>query len=427
MSVSALSGAAQVAPDGTLLRRPSSHPPTQALSPSDPRGGQQSLYGTVVHAYTFPPQMASDGRYLYQNSQEPQPASYPYPHYPPSTYDSTQQPQYASNPPPPRPVRNNSSQSHSPNQPAAPAPAGYNPPPSGYPNQQPYPPGQQFGVAQPSPSQQWQQPPSDSWSHYPQQFTQANPPVQETQTFNNAGSARAEAPSTTPGEHRVPSGSSKPKPEARRDERTHRPVDPAPQPKVRKAREPEPAPPPPVPSPLGLDFIKLMESYRLIIDSTNAMGNDPTQARPETFERMVQAAQYGVQALDAAAKRVASDIPPETREREPESADGAAKVPQMPESHPAEGQTCLGCNATSTPEWRRGPMGPRTLCNACGLVYAKLIKKRTREPGRGRGGQSSGKNAKSSRNEDGASSDSDDDGSFDSPGRSENGDQGGRE
>lgn len=22
-----------------------------------------------------------------------------------------------------------------------------------------------------------------------------------------------------------------------------------------------------------------------------------------------------------------------------------------------EGQTCLGCNATSTPEWRRGPLG----------------------------------------------------------------------
>lgn len=38
-----------------------------------------------------------------------------------------------------------------------------------------------------------------------------------------------------------------------------------------------------------------------------------------------------------------------------------------------EGQKCLGCGATSTPEWRRGPMGPRTLCNACGLVYAKMV------------------------------------------------------
>jgi hypothetical protein len=29
------------------------------------------------------------------------------------------------------------------------------------------------------------------------------------------------------------------------------------------------------------------------------------------------------------------------------------------------GTKCLGCGATETPEWRRGPMGPRTLCNAC--------------------------------------------------------------
>ncbi|KNZ72543.1 Protein GAT2 [Termitomyces sp. J132] len=54
-------------------------------------------------------------------------------------------------------------------------------------------------------------------------------------------------------------------------------------------------------------------------------------------------------------------------------------------------QTCLGCRATQTPEWRRGPMvdpsplpprhhtGPRTLCNACGLVYAKIIKRRVRD------------------------------------------------
>ncbi|KAI9598455.1 hypothetical protein BDF19DRAFT_411142 [Syncephalis fuscata] len=37
---------------------------------------------------------------------------------------------------------------------------------------------------------------------------------------------------------------------------------------------------------------------------------------------------------------------------------------------------CRACNAAETPEWRRGPDGARTLCNACGLHYAKMSKKR---------------------------------------------------
>jgi hypothetical protein len=32
--------------------------------------------------------------------------------------------------------------------------------------------------------------------------------------------------------------------------------------------------------------------------------------------------------------------------------------------------------STETPEWRKGPMGPRTLCNACGLIWAKLARKK---------------------------------------------------
>ena len=41
-----------------------------------------------------------------------------------------------------------------------------------------------------------------------------------------------------------------------------------------------------------------------------------------------------------------------------------------------ERHVCQGCSATSTPEWRKGPTGPRTLCNACGLLYAKMLRKR---------------------------------------------------
>ncbi|KAI8993725.1 hypothetical protein BDB01DRAFT_847567 [Pilobolus umbonatus] len=36
---------------------------------------------------------------------------------------------------------------------------------------------------------------------------------------------------------------------------------------------------------------------------------------------------------------------------------------------------CHSCNISETPEWRRGPDGARTLCNACGLHYAKLSRK----------------------------------------------------
>ena len=36
--------------------------------------------------------------------------------------------------------------------------------------------------------------------------------------------------------------------------------------------------------------------------------------------------------------------------------------------------TCSHCGTTDTPEWRKGPLGPRSLCNACGLRYAKSLK-----------------------------------------------------
>lgn len=32
---------------------------------------------------------------------------------------------------------------------------------------------------------------------------------------------------------------------------------------------------------------------------------------------------------------------------------------------------CVNCNSSSTPQWRMGPTGPKTLCNACGVRFKK--------------------------------------------------------
>ncbi|KAK9712644.1 white collar 2 type of transcription factor [Basidiobolus ranarum] len=38
-------------------------------------------------------------------------------------------------------------------------------------------------------------------------------------------------------------------------------------------------------------------------------------------------------------------------------------------------RVCTECGTTDAPEWRKGPMGPKTLCNACGLRWSKKSKK----------------------------------------------------
>ncbi|KAF7843391.1 GATA transcription factor 9 [Senna tora] len=35
----------------------------------------------------------------------------------------------------------------------------------------------------------------------------------------------------------------------------------------------------------------------------------------------------------------------------------------------SSGRKCLHCAAEKTPQWRTGPMGPKTLCNACGVRF----------------------------------------------------------
>ena len=42
---------------------------------------------------------------------------------------------------------------------------------------------------------------------------------------------------------------------------------------------------------------------------------------------------------------------------------------------PIENQECFYCKAKSSNTWRKGPDGSKSLCNACGLRYYRLLLK----------------------------------------------------
>ncbi|EGC28236.1 hypothetical protein DICPUDRAFT_51958 [Dictyostelium purpureum] len=79
---------------------------------------------------------------------------------------------------------------------------------------------------------------------------------------------------------------------------------------------------------------------------------------------------------------IAKSLPPQTRARKKRSTKAEKLQKDLigikrtyvttPKS---KGTYCIFCGTMETPEWRKGPGGHKTLCNACGLHYAKNIKK----------------------------------------------------
>nr|GLL33907.1 GATA transcription factor 11-like [Ipomoea trifida] len=49
--------------------------------------------------------------------------------------------------------------------------------------------------------------------------------------------------------------------------------------------------------------------------------------------------------------------------------NGGATSDHHPCSSSSLVKKCTHCEVTKTPQWREGPMGPKTLCNACGVRY----------------------------------------------------------
>ncbi|EGG18485.1 putative GATA-binding transcription factor [Cavenderia fasciculata] len=78
-------------------------------------------------------------------------------------------------------------------------------------------------------------------------------------------------------------------------------------------------------------------------------------------------------------------LPPQTRARKKratkaeklkKSSGGVLGVKRTYVTTPkSKGNYCVFCGTMETPEWRKGPGGHKTLCNACGLHYAKNLKR----------------------------------------------------
>ncbi|KAF9684767.1 hypothetical protein SADUNF_Sadunf04G0152500 [Salix dunnii] len=47
----------------------------------------------------------------------------------------------------------------------------------------------------------------------------------------------------------------------------------------------------------------------------------------------------------------------------------SSAVEMAPKMKQVETRRCTHCQVTKTPQWREGPLGPKTLCNACGVRY----------------------------------------------------------
>ena len=61
--------------------------------------------------------------------------------------------------------------------------------------------------------------------------------------------------------------------------------------------------------------------------------------------------------------------PPPAAEHNPPTAKTAPVAKRREANAECSGRKCLHCGAEKTPQWRTGPMGPKTLCNACGVRF----------------------------------------------------------
>ncbi|EUC66349.1 PAS fold protein [Rhizoctonia solani AG-3 Rhs1AP] len=104
-----------------------------------------------------------------------------------------------------------------------------------------------------------------------------------------------------------------------------------------------------------------------------------------TFDGSHQSASYGAGPSNTAGPAANLARRGSIAEESAEPTTEAGRTRKKPKkAHPTQEQyVCVTCGRTDSPEWRKGPLGAKTLCNACGLRWAKRNTKRKTDEGAG--------------------------------------------
>ncbi|KAJ1309113.1 hypothetical protein OPQ81_004790 [Rhizoctonia solani] len=102
------------------------------------------------------------------------------------------------------------------------------------------------------------------------------------------------------------------------------------------------------------------------------------------FDGSHQSASYGAGPSNAAGPSASSARRGSIAEESTEPTEAGRTRKKPKKAHSTQEQyVCVTCGRTDSPEWRKGPLGAKTLCNACGLRWAKRNTKRKTDEGAG--------------------------------------------